>query len=211
MEELAINLKDNFPILNNHNLISEIEEKARLVEVEAGTTIMDIGGYVKLMPLVTKGAIKVLREDDDGNELFLYFLYPGQSCAMTVQCCMANAPSMVRAVTEDDTEFIAIPIDVLDKWMSKYNCWKDFILTTYSLRFSELLNTIDSIVFHKLDVRLMEYLREKANIAGGNIINTTHQDIAYDLHSSREVISRILKQLEKKGGIKLGRNKIELV
>ena len=181
------------------------------MEVPAGRTIMDIGGSIKVMPLVTKGAIKVLREDSSRDELFLYFLYPGQSCAMTVQCCMANAPSQVRAVTEDDTEFIAIPTEVMDRWMQEYGSWKDFVLTTYSLRFSELLNTIDSIVFHKLDTRLMEYLREKAKIAGGSLIQTTHQDIAYDLHSSREVISRLLKQLERKGGIKLGRNKIELV
>ena len=211
MSEIAERIVSKFPILNDPEFVRELEQKAKLMEVPAGKTIMNIGGYIKVMPLVTKGAIKVLREDDAGDELFLYFLYPGQSCAMTVQCCMANAPSQVRAVTEDDTEFIAVPIEVMDSWMTRYNCWKDFILTTYSLRFSELLNTIDSIVFHKLDVRLMEYLREKAHIAGGNTINTTHQDIAYDLHSSREVISRILKQLEKKGGIKLGRNKIELV
>ena len=191
--------------------IEELEQNAKLIEVSAGKTIMDIGGYIKVMPLVTKGAIKVLREDTAGDELFLYFLYPGQSCAMTVQCCMANAPSQVRAVTEVDTEFIAVPVEIMDKWMQQYGCWKDFVLTTYSLRFSELLNTIDSIVFQKLDTRLMDYLREKAKIAGGSAIKVTHQDIAYDLHSSREVISRLLKQLERKGGIKLGRNMIELV
>jgi len=211
MSEISERIKVHFPQLNEPGILAAIEEKGQLIEVPAGRTIMDIGGFIKVMPLVTKGAIKVLREDNNGDELFLYFLYPGQSCAMTVQCCMANAPSQVRAVTEDDTEFIAIPTEVMDRWMHEYSSWKDLVLTTYSLRFSELLNTIDSIVFHKLDTRLMEYLREKAKIAGASTIQTTHQDIAYDLHSSREVISRLLKQLERKGGIKLGRNKIELV
>ena len=191
--------------------MADIEEQGRIMEVPAGMTIMDIGGYIKVMPLVTKGAIKVLREDENGDELFLYFLYPGQSCAMTVQCCMANAPSAVRAIAEDDTELIALPVEVMDKWLQEHISWKNFVLNTYSERFTELLNTIDSIVFQNLDERLMDYMKEKAKIAGSRIIKTTHQEIAYDLHSSREVISRLLKQLEKKGGIKLGRNKVELV
>lgn len=204
-------LQQHFPSLNEPELIDEIEANAQLMEISEGTTIMEIGAYMKIMPLVTKGALKILREDNQGDELFLYFLYPGQSCAMTVQCCMANAPSQVRAVAEDDTELIAVPIRLINDWMKKYDSWKNFILNTYSQRFNELLHTIDSVVFNKLDERLLQYLNEKAGIAGGNRVNATHQEIAYDLHSSREVISRLLKQLEKKGIIKLGRNKIELV
>lgn len=211
MSAIAEEIKTHFPTMNHPDLIQAIEENATVMEVAAGTTIMDIGGYFKVMPLVTKGAIKVLREDDEGGELFLYFLNPGQSCAMTVQCCMAHAPSQVRAIAEDDTEFIGVPVRFMDEWIRKYSGWKDFILHTYSDRFTELLHTVDSVVFNNLDERLLEYLGEKSKISASSVINTTHQEIADDLHSSREVISRLLKQLEKHGKIKLSRNKIELV
>ena len=211
MSEIREKLSQHFPHFNEEGLLKEIETHGRIMKVEAGTSIMNIGSYIKIMPLVTKGAIKVMREDDEGGELFLYFLYPGQSCAMTVQCCMANAPSEVKTLAEDETELIALPIEVIDRWMEQYTSWKNFILTTYMERFNELLHTIDSVVFQQLDDRLMEYLREKARIAGSPTIQSTHQNIAYDLHSSREVISRLLKQFEKHGKIRLGRNKIELL
>lgn len=211
MNEIAEKIRKHFPQLSNPEMLADIEEKGRVMKVPAGQTMMDIGSYIKMMPLVTKGAIKVLREDKSGDELFLYFLYPGQSCAMTVQCCMANAPSTIRAIAEDDTELIALPVDVMDKWLMEHVSWKNFVLMTYSERFTELLNTIDSIVFQNLDERLMDYLKEKSKIAGSLVLKTTHQDIAYDLHSSREVISRLLKQLERKGVILLGRNKVEVL
>lgn len=211
MDEITNRIKENFPILDDPKLLEELKTHGRLVEVSEGEEIMQIGSYIRLMPLVTKGAIKVLREDDDGSDLFLYFLYPGQSCAMTVHCCMAHAPSEVHAVAEHDTEFIAIPIHLVDEWIRKHHAWRTFILQTYSNRFTELLHTLDSVVFQKLDERLLQYLSEKAQLGGGNTVNSTHQDIADDLHSSREVISRLLKQMEKQGNIKLGRNKIELM
>jgi len=211
MDTISKKIKEHFPGLEDPDLLAEMEKHARLIEVPAGTTLMDIGSYIKVMPLVTKGALKVLREDEQGDELFLYFLYPGQSCAMTVQCCMNNSPSQVKAIAEDETELIVIPVEVLDSWLQKHRSWRNFILTTYMERFNELLHTIDSVVFHKLDERLMEYLQQKAKIAASNVLNATHQDIAYDLHSSREVISRLLKQFEKHGKILLGRNRIELL
>ncbi len=210
MSAIKDKIRDYFPVIKEKDLIDEIENVGSIQRVKPGTTIMDIGSYIKVMPLVTEGAIKVLREDKDGHELLLYFLYPGQSCAMTVQCCMANAPSQVRAIAEEETEFIAIPVDVMDEWMRKYTTWKNFVLTTYSERFEELLHTIDSVVFNQLDERLLEYLKQKASITGKRMIQTTHRDIAFDLHSSREVISRLLKQFEKHGIVKLGRNKIIL-
>ena len=135
-------LKKHFPILSEPGLVKAIEEAGEVRTVPAGTVLMDIGSYVKFMPLVVEGAVKVLRENEVGNELFLYFLYPGQSCAMTVQCCVVNAPSQVRAIAEEDTTFIAIPIKQVDNWMREFNSWKEFILTTYSDRFSELLNAV---------------------------------------------------------------------
>lgn len=211
MSEIQDKIATHFPLLNDPAMQEEIEAVGTLMEVPAGETIMDIGDYIKIMPLVTKGAIKVLREDDNGDELFLYFLYPGQSCAMTVQCCMANSPSRVRAIAEEDTECIAVPVTKIDDWMKRHDSWKNFVLTTYSERFNELLNTIDSVVFQRLDQRLLEYLNEKTKAAGRRDLKITHQEVAYDLYSSREVISRLLKQLEKQGVIELGRNRISLM
>ncbi len=211
MDSITSHIEHHFPQLCDEELLAELAAEATLKQVPAGTTIMDIGSTIKMMPLVTRGAIKVMREDDEGNELLLYFLYPGQSCAMSVQCCMAHVPSQIRAIAEDDTEMIAIPVQFIDKWMQTHASWRNFILQTYSNRFNELLQTVDSVVFQQLDERLLAYLQQKAQIAQSPILQTTHQDIAYDLHSSREVISRLLKQLEKHGKIKLGRNKIELV
>lgn len=192
-------------------LLAAIEEKGEIREIKAGDTLIEIGSNIRMMPLLIKGAIKILREDENGDELFIYFLHPGQSCAMTVQCCMNNSTSKVRAIAEDDSKLIAIPVSVIDEWMKEHAGWRNFVLSNYNDRFNELLETIDSVVFLKLDERLMKYLKERATIAGSNIIQTTHLDIAYDLHSSREVISRLLKQLERLNKIKLGRNKIELV
>lgn len=209
--EIREQIQEYFPSINDSELLEEIARVGNTMEVPGGTTIMDIGGYVRVMPLVTKGALKVIREDEEGNEVFLYFLYPGQTCAVTIQCCLTNAPSQIRALAEEDTELIAIPIEHVNPWLSKYSAWKMFILETYSERFSELLHTIDSVVFHKLDERLLDYLHEKVKVSGSNTVKGTHQQIAYDLHSSREVISRLLKQLERMGKIRLGRNKIEVL
>lgn len=209
MNEIKERLATYFPDLLGTDLADAIQKQGRLENAESGNVLIEIGGFTRFMPLVTKGAIKVGREDENGNEVFLYFLYPGQSCAMTVQCCMANMPSEIRAVAEDDTEFIAIPTELLSDFM-KYPQWSNFILTTYNQRFSELLRTIDGLVFHNLDERILDYLKSKAKVSGSSVVKATHQEIAFDLNSSREVISRLLKQLEKRGDIQLGRNKISL-
>lgn len=209
MQDIQQRIKDHFPLIIQNDLIETIGNKGKIILIKAGERLLDIGQYVKMIPLVTKGAIKVLRQDDDGAELFLYFLYPGNTCTMTVQCCRANLPSEIIAIAEEDTELIALPVEIMDTWMREYDDWRQFILTSYSDRFYELLKTIDSVVFHKLDERLLEYLEEKKKIAGTGTLHISHQEIANDLHSSREVISRLLKQMEKNGQLKLGRNKIE--
>lgn len=203
-------LRTHFPIFSELELRKKIESVGTVRQVAEGTTIMDIGSYVKVMPLVIRGAIKILREDERGNELLLYFLNPGQTCAMSLNCCMANVPSEVRAIAEEDTEFIALPTQVMDEYML-HTTWKNFVIQTYNERFYELLNTIDSIAFKHLDQRLVEYLENKSEIQKSKTINVTHQKLADDLNSSREVISRLLKQLERNGQIQLGRNKISLL
>lgn len=210
MNDIVQLTKKNFPTLLQQDLIEAISERGKLIQISAGQEMLDYGKYVKMIPLVTKGAIKVLRQDDDGQELFLYFLAPGQTCTMTVQCCRANLPSEIRAVAEEDTELIALPVEIMDRWLREYDDWRQFILTSYSDRFYELLNTIDSVVFQNLDERLLDYLEEKRKISGSNVLHISHQEIANDLHSSREVISRLLKQLERSDKVLLGRGKIEI-
>jgi CRP/FNR family transcriptional regulator len=210
-EQVRNLLLKNYSEIAERGLQEEIVQVGRLMSFRAGEVIMDFGSYVRMIPLVVKGSVKVVREDDDGREIFLYYLQPGEACSMSFTCCMMNKKSEIRTVAEDDTEIIAIPIRYMDEWMTKYQSWKNFVMRTYDTRMNELIRTIDDIAFRKMDERLLLYLEKKAEALGGKTINATHQEIAYDLNASREAVSRLLKQLEKDGMVKLGRNKIELV
>ncbi|HOY17411.1 MAG TPA: Crp/Fnr family transcriptional regulator [Haliscomenobacter sp.] len=209
-ESLLDLVRRNFPQIAEKALQEEIATVGKLTEFSAGTVIMDVGQYVKLVPLVIEGAIKVLREDEDGHELFLYYLQGGETCSMSFTCCMMNKKSEIRTIAEENTRMIGIPIRYVDEWMTKYQSWKNFVMQTYDYRMMELVRTIDSIAFHHMDERLLAYLDKKAKATNSKIINATHQEIAYDLNASREAVSRLLKQLENDGQLKLGRNKIEL-
>lgn len=192
-------------------LINEILQVGTYKEVPAGFTLMEIGSYVKGMPLLISGAIKVLRDDKNGDELLLYYLEKGETCSMTMTCCMGQTKSEIRAIAETDTKLIMIPIQKMELWTSKYKSWRNFVFESYHIRLNEMIHTIDSIAFNNLDERLLDYLREKTRINKTNTIHNTHQDIAYELHSSRVVISRLLKKLENKGFIELHRNSIEIL
>ncbi|MCB0430922.1 MAG: Crp/Fnr family transcriptional regulator [Flavobacteriales bacterium] len=210
MEEIKELLRLHFPVLGDPRLMDEIAQSGRYMSIPEGSQLIDFGQYIKTIPLVVQGAIKIMREDDDGGELFLYYLHPGQTCALSLNCCMGQRPSEIRAIAEEHTAFVAIPIEKMDEWMQAYPDWKAFVMQTYQQRMNELLQTIDSIAFKQLDQRLVEYLHSRAEASGQNELSLTHQEIATDLHSSREVISRLLKQLEKQGQIVLGRNKVML-
>ena len=192
-------------------LLEEISEVGITKHVAEGEKLMEIGQYVTAMPLLISGAIKILREDKDGDELLLYFLEKGDTCAMTLSCCMGQTKSEIRAIAELDTELIMIPIQKMEEWTAKYKSWRNFVFESYHTRLMEMLDTIDSIAFLKMDERLLKYLSDKVKITNDKIINSTHQDIAYELHTSRVVISRLLKALENRGEIKLHRNKIEVL
>ncbi len=204
-------LKRHFSDFYEQGLQEEIVTLGKEVHISEGDKLMDIGGVIKSMPLVIKGLIKVIREDEEGNELFLYYLEAGATCAMSLTCCLQSQRSQIRAVVEEEAHMILLPVEKMDEWMIKYTSWKNFVMNTYAQRFDELLNTIDLIAFHKMDERILHYLYEKSNAHRTKSFQITHQDIAQEMNSSREVISRILKQLEKLGKIKLGRNKIELL
>lgn len=172
---------------------------------------MDYGEYVRLVPLVLKGSLKVMRENEEGQELFLYFLNAGESCSMSFTCCMASKKSSVRAIAEEDTVLLGVPARFVDEWIGRFPVWKQFVLRSYDQRMLELINAIDSIAFKRLDERLMDYLRQKAETRLNHEIHATHQEIALDLNASREAISRLLKQLENMGQVELGRNRIKVL
>lgn len=199
-----------FPDIYEREAIESILETGDLKKLGADDWMLDIGDPILYMPLLLKGQLRVLREDAEGHELLIYYIRPGETCAMSLTCCSGNAVSNVRAVAEEDTELLLLPIQIIDEWTTKYPSFKSFILKTYQKRFEELLNTIDSIAFHNLDDRLSQLLKQKSETEGSEL-KTTHQELANQLNSSREVISRLLKQMERKGKIQMGRNKITLL
>ena len=192
-------------------LLQKIEHCGTLVKAQQGQALMAIGDTITAMPLLLEGAIKILREDDKGDELLLYFLEQGDTCAMTFSCCLGNSMSKIRAVAEMDTEVVMIPVQQLELWMGKYKSWQKYILDSYHTRMMELLETVDTLAFLKMDERLLKHLQDKAKVTHDDMIHATHQDIAYDLHTSRVVVSRLLKKMEGEGKIALHRNQIKVL
>jgi CRP/FNR family transcriptional regulator len=207
MKEL---LQEKFKNIFEKELLDELQAIGKPVNVKAGDIIMDTGQYIKFIPLLLSGSIKIIRQDDTDGEILLYYVGSNETCAMSLTCCMAHQKSRIRAIAEEDTEMITVPVEKMDEWMIKYESWKNFVMQTYNARFDELLRTIDSIAFQKVDERLENYLKSKGELTESKLLVVSHQQIAEELNSSREVISRLLKHLEKNGKIKLGRNKIEL-
>ena len=204
-------LKSEYAAFFESELLEEISKVGIMKEVPVDFELMKVGQYIRSMPLLLSGDIKILRNDDDGDELLLYFLEKGETCAMTLSCCLGDTKSEIRAITETPTKLIMIPIEKMELWTIKYKSWRNFVFTSYHERLMEMLNAIDTVAFKKMNDRLFKYLNDKAKVNSNKVINSTHQEIAYDLHSSRVVISRLLKDLEKEGKIKISRNHIELL
>ncbi|MDB4114448.1 Crp/Fnr family transcriptional regulator [Flavobacteriaceae bacterium] len=204
-------LKKSYNDLFEDALINEIVQVGTFKEVPAGFKMMEIGAYIKAIPLLVSGVIKILREDTNGDELLLYYLEKGDTCSMTMTCCMGQTKSEIRAVVETDAKLIMIPVQKMEQWTANFRSWRNFVFESYHNRLNEMLHTIDSIAFDNMDQRLLNYLKEKARITQNKVIENTHQEIAYDLHSSRVVISRLLKKLENIGKIKLHRNYIQII
>lgn len=204
-------LTESYGYIFEEALIDEIVKVASFKEFKADDYLIEIGDYIKTMPLLVNGAIKILREDENGDELLLYFLERGDTCAMTLTCCMGQAKSRIRAITETDGSLLMIPVEKMEDWLTKYKTWRNFVFDSYNVRLMEMLEAIDTLAFMNLDERLYKYLTDKAKVIGNTEIQNTHQEIAYEMHTSRVVISRLLKALEIEGKIKLHRNKIEIL
>lgn len=209
--ELDSALRTTFPDIYEQEARTAIIEASHIVELKTGEIFMDFGGYIRSIPLVLKGLLKLVREDDDGNEILLYFVAPGETCAMSLTCCNSDARSTIRVSAEEDTVLLAVPARNMDEWTDRFRSWKSFVMKSYQNRFESLLRTIDGIAFQKLDQRLIKLLREHARTQGSETLQMTHQELANDLNSSREVVSRLLKAMEKDGLVELGRQKIKVL
>jgi len=192
-------------------IIKSISQYGSMKHFRKDDIIMDIGQDLTHVPLLLKGNIKVLREDLNGSELLLYVLESGDTCSMSLTCCMAKSSSKIRAVADKDSSVIMIPNEQMTEWFHTNASWRNFILQSYQIRFNEMLETIDTLAFMKMDERLFKYLTDHVKINASETISKTHQEIAEDLNTSRVVVSRLLKQLENEGKIVLSRNKIELI
>ncbi|WP_194778050.1 Crp/Fnr family transcriptional regulator [Pararhodonellum marinum] len=201
-------LKSILPTITDPVLLGKILEFGQIMTLEPDKAIMEPGQFIKMVPIVLEGALKVIRVDEDGKELFLYYLEPGETCALSLTCCSASKPSEIRAISENQTTLIAIPVQMHELWMDQFKQWKEFVASTYQQRFQEMLVALDAVAFKRMDERLMRYILMKMKQQKANELHVTHQEIANELGTSREVISRLLKQLEKKKWIELGRNVI---
>ncbi|WP_282123883.1 Crp/Fnr family transcriptional regulator [Algibacter mikhailovii] len=203
-------LQEKYNHILDERLIKEIFEIGTFKTFKKDDIIIDINQPLQHIPLLLTGHIKILREDNEGNELLIYFLEAGETCTMSLTCCLGTTKSKIRAVAEEDSSLVMIPVENMQKWFNNNDSWRNFILEAYQTRFDEMLETIDNLAFMKMDERLYKYLYNKTILHNSKIIIVKHQDIAIDLHTSRVVISRLLKQLENKNKIKLSRNKIEV-
>lgn len=192
-------------------LKEEILECAELRTLPADALMMDIGQRVEVIPLIVSGSVKVFREDEHDHELFLYYLVPGEACAVTMVCSASEGFSKIIAIPEEETQVIEVPIAKLDLWIPKYKSWYQFVMETNQVRFEELLKVVDGIAFHRMDERLIEYLEKNAAVSHNAIVHKTHLQIAQELNSSREVITRLLRKLEQRGVVRVNRNQIELI
>lgn len=203
-------LKNIFPNFSNE-LISAIETNATMQDSEAGTILMRTGQYIKNTVLITKGKIKIYREGEDGGEFFMYYLQPGQACAISMICATKSEKSQIMAKVVEDVSVVMIPLTLMDKWMMEHRSWYEFVIETYRSRFEEVLEVVDSIAFRSMDERLEFYLKRHKDACGCTELKVSHQEIATELNTSREVISRLLKKMEQRGLVKLNRNQIELL
>lgn len=203
-------IKNNFPSFNQL-LLDDIEKNATIKEFKAGEILIRSGQYIKNTVLVLKGKIKIYREDEDGNEFFMYYLQPGQACAISMICATKNETSAVMAKVVEDAEVILLPLPLMEKWMAQHRSWYEFVIDTYRKRFEEVLEVIDNIAFKAMDERLAFYLKKHKEVTQSKDIKLSHQEIATELNTSREVISRLLKKMEQQGLVNLYRNHIELI
>ncbi|MEL0456717.1 Crp/Fnr family transcriptional regulator [Flavobacteriaceae bacterium SZ-1-7] len=192
-------------------LIDEIVKVSHYNKVESGDFLIDIGDNMTHIPLLIDGVVKIVRQDDEGEEIVLYFLEPGDTCAISFANCINKKKSIFRGVVEKDLEAVFLPVEYVDDWLAKYRSWRYFIIDSYHFRLLEMVEAIDSLAFLNMSERLLKYLSGKAKVSNNIDLQITHQEIADDLHTSRVVVTRILKQLHDDKKIFSTRSKIKVL
>ncbi len=201
--------------------ISEFKTSPELVEnliqhsihktYKAGSIILNENSYIRSIPIVIKGTLKVIRTEDDGREILLYYIKAGESCIMSFLGGLHNETSKVKAEVEEEAEILFLPMEKVSIFIQEHPEWLDYIFRLYHKRFEELLDIVNAVTFKKVDERLLNLIKKKAELTNSNTISITHEQLANELATARVVVSRLLKQLEESGLVKLGRNKITLV
>jgi CRP/FNR family transcriptional regulator len=197
-------------ILGNQ-LVDEINEFGKKLQFQEGDIIIDYDKMIQSMPIVVSGTVRVMRKDENGNEILLYYLNSNESCAMAYTCCMEARKSEIKAVAETDCQIVSVPHHKLDEWLIKYPTWKGYIFKSFTDRFNELLKSLESLAFQKLDERLIRYLKNKTSASGKMVVSLSHQQIADELGTSRVVVSRLLKMLENEKKVILYRNELKVL
>lgn len=210
-EELMSLIRKKFPEINDERLVKDLAESTIEKNVTQGDILIDYGDEIKFVPMVLEGTVKVLRQAGEDQEIFLYYLMSGDTCAASFSCCMIQKRSEIIAIAEEASRLLMVPIDKADLWMSQYPAWRNFIFNMYDVRMFSLIDTIDRLAFSNLDEQLVDYLEKKSSVLNTRLIETTHQQIAFDLNVTREAISRLLKKLENDGLVRLERNKIYML
>ena len=212
MSDFEKKLKHTFPsFLKSPKFIEEFTGTGKEMEIPAGTAIIDAGDYIKVIPFLIDGLIKIYREDEHGNEIFLYYITSGESCVMSITTCLKNEKGSIKAMVEEDSTILAIPVDSFIDLLNEYNLLQTFTYDLFRSKYNELIKSIDNLAFSDTKSRLIQYLKTEASIKGSNtIVGLSHRKIASDLATSREVISRTLSLLQRQGVLKLGHRMIIL-
>lgn len=211
MTDNLIEFKNTFAHLFEYPLLEELASKSILMNVSGGDTLLKIGKPVMGVPLMLRGTIKISRENNDGQELLLYYIQDGETCPMSLTCFMTSQLSSVNASAEEDSTFWVVPGNVVDELFQKYSSWKRFVMNTILDGLTEVIKSIDDVAFKKMDDRLVNYLKQKSKNSGSSLINLSHQQIADELGTNRVVVSRLLKKLETDKKLLLYRNQIKLL
>lgn len=203
-------LRKTFPVFNQSDLVEWLSEHSIQKDFESDAELMRVGSTVRYIPLVLRGSVKVSREDAEGREIFLYYILPGETCAMTLSACYKGETSRVNAVTQESSSLALLPATLIHEATRRFPAWQKFAFDSFGYRYDELLHTLESVVFQQLDERLRHYLLEKSAALQTNRLQISQQQIADDLHASREVISRLIRQFEQKGFLRHARGVIEI-
>jgi CRP/FNR family transcriptional regulator, anaerobic regulatory protein len=211
MQNETSELRKVYSSIFEHDLLNELEEKGMTFSANAGQGLIKMNQVITVVPLMLSGILKVSRENEDGQDLLLYYVKPGEGCAMTLSCGMMSQLSQVKGTAEEDLSMLCVPVPIMEEWMHKYPSWKKFVIGTIVNEYMDIIKSVDDVTFKKMDERLVNFLKGKSKLSGSSLINLSHQQIADELGTNRVVISRLLKKFENDKRLLLFRNQIKLL